>query len=446
LKKETDFNKLVSNFLERNDIKEEKEEVYLKYFPRKLWVFLHQESWKSFEEIQAIIENCIEKDYCYYSEKKIKEIFHQFHKGLKKEFIKRLIAIEKNVYFIPVCNKETYKANSSLDMLSLYLKANNMQNSQYKQMNSIVDLEVKRERALNNFKDYLHYKDDEYYLREKKLEKEKWENNLKNIKCVVFLDDYTGSGSTIKDFINIVADYLPKNIEIKIFCIHGTSEAKDVIESALNSNNIKGSVIFHRQSEPYFQMNPQTKEIVHNFEKKIVRPNRYKDILGFKATQSVVTTYRNTPNNTLSLFWNDNPSNPVWKALFPRRDKDNKIPNGFSCWVKNKEELEYFLSCRDSIHDDDEKIEIIKILIYLSNNAEKSKLSNAIELTQIICYYEDIMQECLAKELVKENSNNFEVTKAGKNMLEKHGLLEIKWTKIHQFFVEALKLDNTQNF
>lgn len=75
MKKETDFNKLVSNFLERNDIKEEKEEVYLKYFPRKLWVFLHQESWKSFEEIQAIIENCIEKDYCYYSEKKLKKYF-----------------------------------------------------------------------------------------------------------------------------------------------------------------------------------------------------------------------------------------------------------------------------------------------------------------------------------------------------------------------------------
>lgn len=66
-------------------------------------------------------------------------------------------------------------------------------------------------------------------------------------------------------------------------------------------NGIEIKIAFVQKTEKYFINNKELEKKFYEFEKDIVNPGKYYN-LGYKNTQALVSNFRNTPNNTLSLF------------------------------------------------------------------------------------------------------------------------------------------------
>lgn len=429
MSKRDDFNQLVENFYKRNRINKNNDEKYMRGFRLKLGKFISQEQLKEHPKIQNIIVDCINKDYKYYSEELIKDFFIKFHIQLDEQLIKRRQELEKAVYFLNVLNKDTYKSNSSDDMVNLYIKVNDLPNEYFKQLSTVMDIEVKFERHLAGSKEYEYYT-EEIYRKEREAQIALWTKRLKNKKILVLIDDYSGSGSTIDDFISKIKDYIPNNIKkIFVVCVHITEGAKVRIKKSLEKNCFEGQVVYYECSSKYFENKPQDELLIEKFERDIVKPSREKDILGFASTESVVTTYRNTPNNTLSLFWSDNPNEIAWKPLFPRDHKDGKLHTGYSKWVTEKHKLKWFIKINQV---PDEKKDKAIVLIYVLNNGKQHALVTEIELSKIICYTSDIeIQECLDEQLIeKTTDNHYKISNFGSTFLEDLGLENSNWKQI----------------
>ncbi|EGQ1416793.1 hypothetical protein I2P76_001380, partial [Staphylococcus aureus] len=101
-------------------------------------------------------------------------------------------------------------------------------------------------------------------------------------------------------------------------------------------NGIEIKIAFVQKTEKYFINNKELEKKFYEFEKDIVNPGKYYN-LGYKNTQALVSNFRNTPNNTLSLFWHENDQ---WKPLFKRKAK-----NDFSNkWKEKVHIIRWFLS------------------------------------------------------------------------------------------------------
>ena len=127
--------------------------------------------------------------------------------------------------------------------------------------------------------------------------------------CIV--DDYAGSGKTIIDTLKILFS-LDDSFKVKkynILCIHITEKAENKIKIFANESrrdikiyNIDKTRKVFEKGNYFNNKNMQEKKneylnICNSFEIK------YK--LGYSNTQSLVSFYYNTPNNTLGLFWNE---------------------------------------------------------------------------------------------------------------------------------------------
>ena len=430
MSKKDDFNQLVKNFYDNNKIDENNDEKYMKGFRLRLGKFISQPQLKENQDVQKIVVDCIANDYKYYSEELIKKFFSKFHTQFKTQLSEHGWDIEKDVYFLNVLNKETYKANSSIDMVNLYIKVNQLPNEQFKQLSSVMDIEVKYERYLAGYVQYGYYNEDIYH-KEKILQVESWKNRLKNKKILVLIDDYSGTGSTIDDFITKIKDYIPSDIHIFVICVHVTEDAKIRIETSLKTNNFKGQVVHYEVSQKYFKDDLINEKLIEKFEREVVRPSRKKDILGFDSTESVVTTYRNTPNNTLSLFWSENPNEISWRALFPRDHKDGKLHAGFSKWVTERNKVKWFM---EYMQVPDENKEKAIVIISIVENVNKDASMTESELSRIICYTDDIIQECLVEQLLERTDNYYNVSSFGSAFLKSINLENSSWKKIDSEF------------
>jgi len=146
-----------------------------------------------------------------------------------------------------------------------------------------------------------------------------------NIKYIAIIEDIIGTGKTIID------KFLKKNLErfkektIFILCIAIMREAKIKIETFSISNNLNVKILSYKEYNKAFEENyifhndnAEKREIVKENEILIWgRQNEY--ILGFKETESLISFFHNTPNNTLSSFWKEKEK---WQPLFIREQDD----------------------------------------------------------------------------------------------------------------------------
>ncbi|WP_455161187.1 phosphoribosyltransferase-like protein [Streptococcus timonensis] len=440
-----EFDVLVTTFYERNSLNVDYCDKYMKGFRNRLGKFISQKELELRPDVKHIVVDCIKNHYQYYSQQKIEEIFSSFHSAFIKYLASKGFSVEKNVHFLSILNKETYKANSSLDMISLYNKVNNIANYKYKQMSSVIDNEVGYERYLNNKSDDYNnesddynnesdgykFHDDKYYNNTKARLQDQWKGIFKNTEYIVLIDDYSGTGSTIDDFLTLTKDYIPDDIFILVFCIHMTEIAEERILDSFSRNSKNGAVRYFEKSKKYFHNNETSENLIEHFESEVVGPARKINILGFKKTESVVTTYRNTPNNTLSLFWSDRPEDKTWRSLFPRDEKDGKIHNKFSRWVKEKHKVNWYLDYKKI--EDDEKDKVI-VLIYISSQVNNSAELIELELSKLICYTDDAIQVCLEEGLIEQTANCFYISDQGTTFLNSVGLNKISWDDINDTF------------
>ena len=138
------------------------------------------------------------------------------------------------------------------------------------------------------------------------------------IKNIVFIDDFCGTGKSLKDgienyrhsFVNktvivITVDILKKAIEnLKHFA--DSIGFKIIVLSLYTS--------YSAFENDYFKDNEYAKEKTISMSHEFNIPETW--IQGFQNSQALVVFYNNTPNNTLGFIWKDTNQ---YKSIFPRR-------------------------------------------------------------------------------------------------------------------------------
>ena len=417
-RKQINFDKLVKEFYERNKVNDETKEEYLENFRLRLGKFLSQKSLNLPENlaVKNIIFKCLKEDYRFYSEAEIIKYLKSFHKQFSDELFNRGLNLD-DCYFTDVLNKNTIKTNSSDMLTHLYLKENRLSNNHFIRLNKMVEIEVKNQNHNNNFENYEYYT-KKIYETERKYELADKHKLLNNKKYVIMIDDYSGTGSTIKDFIGIIKKYSPKHIKLIIFCIHITEDARKVLEDFVDDEKIACQIISVETSKKYFHNDPINKDLIKKFEEDFVKPKRKKDILGFKETQSVLTTFMNTPNNTLSLFWNESIADDGWRPIFARKDKDGKIGKLSKVLELGKKIKWYFKYKKIPVNISEQLI----LLTYLNNKKRMTISTFEVEISHIICYTDKVIDECERLNYIYKINSYYELSDVGLNFLKNNSL------------------------
>lgn len=150
---------------------------------------------------------------------------------------------------------------------------------------------------------------------------------------LVFIDDISGSGNTIIKCLKHYMNKYPNIIREKniyILLIEATPLSIQRIQSFKESNNLKITVIYHNIQKKAFDSNyifpsteaAQARELTQKLEWEIFEKKDSPFILGYNKSECLVSFYYNTPNNTLSVFWNSSSTFP-WLPLFPRSRTNN---------------------------------------------------------------------------------------------------------------------------
>lgn len=240
------------------------------------------------------------KDFDYYSHKSVNIEYKQLHYHLLK------------AYGIDICNS----------IITVLKSQDNTYNSSYYTVGEYM--------IINNISEDLVYPDirDCFDI----LLWEVAEN-------VIFIDDFCGTGDTFCDYVNIIKSDLG-NKKVFYIVVHAMQQGIDRIKEFCDINSINIQVICNHISEPVF-CNNDYKSYKAEFERMSKERNIYKKyIFGYKHSEALVAFYRNTPNNTLGIFWYDSDKN---KSIFPR--KNNKsVPRLMKEKRKQKEASNYVCS------------------------------------------------------------------------------------------------------
>lgn len=173
-------------------------------------------------------------------------------------------------------------------------------------------------------------KTDAYSKRRSYIEISNDVKNLKlsNIKHIVFLDDFIGTGNTFIDFYNTNLDLQNFITDNKIDSLHILAcicmqKAKANIKSKLPSIEVVADFrnkILIRSETPLHIFNyrdfTKIKSIVEKYGNKFNYTfDKKKVVYGYGESQSFVSFFHSTPNNSLSIIWNDRDN---WTPLYPR--------------------------------------------------------------------------------------------------------------------------------
>lgn len=368
-----------------------------------------------------------------YSEREIISFFTRFHTEFKDNLIEKGYSI-RDCLFTKVLNTDTIEDSNLDELLIQYIHENRIPNNLCEHFYSMVNIEPSKtlgERKISrseNIGDTNNkYYTTDIYEYEKKNEISVKSELLKDKKYLIMMDDYSGTGSTIKDFIEIINKYIPSHIKMIVFCLHITEKAKKMLEDFFSQEGIDCHIIPHEISKPYFHNNEKNKEMVQIFEKEVVKPRRDKDVLGFRETQSVLTTYRNTPNNTLSLFWSENGKGDGWRPIFLRKDKKGILDVSHDILELGRK-IKWYFRYKEIPKEIEEQL---ILLIYLRDRPKEKKKKKRekrsitkieVEISHIICYTDRVIEECEKQGLISIINSCFELSDSGLEKLREYSL------------------------
>lgn len=258
------------------------------------------------------------------------------------------------------------------------------------------------------------------------------------VKYIVFLDDFVGSGDTfVKEFGKLDIQLWLKKMKIsKVFLL-----ASIIMESAVELINRKFpevEIIAEKRKKILptitaakflFSNTNKVEDIILKYGNSIpikAPPNQYTP-LGYGNSESLISFFHGTPNNTLPIFWGDS----KWTPLFPRRS-ETKMEQAKMI----KKNIKYYLSLFDKIGHDllegkvkvdnihDGRTEEFKLknqqnhsvitLIYLMNlGLDNLIICQILGLTREELFI--VYKECRIKDLI---SANFDLTVKAKEILQ----------------------------
>lgn len=150
------------------------------------------------------------------------------------------------------------------------------------------------------------------------------EKSLKNIKALVFIDDYIGSG---QQSINVFRDLNEKlsvldlNPKLIYATIVGFSEGVSLIKEKtrfipITSYKYSSADLPFHEDSTFFE-NKEEREDAMKIVKKYGENLYPKFPLGYKGNSGLFSFFYSTPNNTLPIFWS---SQNHWNPLLTRGD------------------------------------------------------------------------------------------------------------------------------
>lgn len=426
---EEKFQNIVNNFLESNEITNSSER-YVKNFPQKMGKFLGQNKLKENLEISNLLLYLMQF-YTYYSREKVEKLLKDFYEDLILN-----INEEYTIYSPIPSEKDVSRANSSNFYLNKFFEINDLSNDQQLSLIALY-LDVENKAMAKELKKP---------NRDTNAEIIKVYGKLSYIETIVCIDDFSGTGKTIKKFLKVCADMISEK-EVIIYVIHITKKAYETIIQAfeefgytnakLRYTKIQTSIFL--KGDDY--LNHVLKSKLLTFEKNIINS---KNPLGYGETEALCTFYRNCPNNTISSYWWD--EDEAWNALFPRTNNQTIDFHGNKKHSAIRENINYNLSLIVPKHlSGTYDIKELMYLVYLNNHQDSFE---KIEIKQILRYNDSQLLELRHSLLKKDfiNESDF-LTDIGLEFLKKLNLNKTLFSKLTQeIFVrkteDSLTVDN----
>lgn len=437
---------IVEKFYEKNNIDSsiEQTERYLLNFRERVSAFINNNRIKEDSDLRRIVEVALEFQYKYYSEKSYDEYYIYVMESIKKELKKSFTALEGCV-FAPIFGEDVFKYNSSNHILSHFINKFNISNAYVDdKVGRIVEsvLKIRKYEKNPNRKKDLNNARCEY----KKL-KEKVEKRYTQITTLILIDDFCGSGNTIIRYLSVIKKCLPNRIQTLVFCLHSMQEGVDKIEAARDTDDkIKGlnfkfmpmntsDKFFCEENESLFGEAgwSKSKDKTISLERAIYgSKNKETFLLGYNDSQALVTTYRNTPNNTLRIFW-DAGREEDWTPLFQRGRVQNSIQyNEVQCQTIRRE---IWRACRtQNINSPDNFWTQVALLLYINDKDRKYYESDDNTLVNHIIegYNKSVLQDCLDNSFIIAKEAYYLLSPRGEKTLRDLNLISESFATLSQ--------------
>lgn len=129
---------------------------------------------------------------------------------------------------------------------------------------------------------------------------------IKDAENVLFFDDISGSGGTVKKYLTRNSEYLKgKNVFVNV-CIITSKALEDLTKYCKTEKSFKIIINYYELKNKSIDDNSiiciNEKNSILRIEESLWGKGN-NQILGYKDSQLLITFFHNTPNNTISSFW-----------------------------------------------------------------------------------------------------------------------------------------------
>lgn len=139
------------------------------------------------------------------------------------------------------------------------------------------------------------------------------EDEWKNVKKVVYVDDCSGTGRQFVKFMKRQKKSF-LNKEVILIVIEAVEDAQMYIKNELKKQGISVEILSYTDKEKALKsMLENEKYTFQQMSQKHQIPECF--VLGFEEAEALMSFYNNTPNDTLGLFWFISEKN---EPIFPR--------------------------------------------------------------------------------------------------------------------------------
>ena len=146
--------------------------------------------------------------------------------------------------------------------------------------------------------------------------------NLTDIRRVVLIDDFCGSGTQAKTFYDEIVTLLKNqcpSVNFSYYCLYALEKGLNRVKK-LGYDEVKSIFVldesymcFSNSSRYFKDEESELKERCLTMCRHYGKSINHGAPLGYKNCQLLIGFHHNTPNNTLPIFWSENSWNPFFK-------------------------------------------------------------------------------------------------------------------------------------
>lgn len=256
-------------------------------------------------------------------------------------------------------------------------------------------------------------------------------SSLKEVECLIILDDYCGSGDTLIEFLSKVKPYIDKKINIYYYPIF-------ITQYALNRLNSYIDELFTLIIKEYclnkayclslnniFVLKEKQEFIRICEEKNIIGDNCF----GYKHVEDKFVTRYFTPNNSLGILWYNE---RLYKPLFGRAGRDLKKSYKY---LTNEQIMQFRSVIKHTKNI--QKITYAKVGLLLYNSYTKEEIEEFLGILNV----DKIISDLINQNIIKFEKEKFVFYK---NLSFYYREKQLKYTiEFGDFYTKQEKIENS---